>query len=258
MRKDSKTIALGVSFAFLFAQTAAAITFGQLDGFDGHPHPYVGVVIKEDRSYCSGTLIAPDVLVTAAHCAIDFPNSSRVQVSFDLEPLKTGHFVSGVLIPHPDYDSKQSDPHDIAVVLLDRAQKRITPARLPTKGLLDELAKLNILESQAFTAVGYGELRETKTGGWSALEFSGTRMISSSSFDALNKAWLRLSQNPATQDGGACYGDSGGPIFLGGTASNIVVATTITGDSVCRATNVTYRLDTQSAREFLGQYLDLR
>jgi len=255
MRKDARTIAIGVGFVFLLAQTAAAITFGQPDGFDGHPHPNVGVVVVEDgSSYCSGTLIAPQVLVTAAHCAVNFPNASRVRVSFDPEPLIGGHFVYGLLIPNPAYDSKQSDPHDIAVVLLDRPQKRITPARLPTLGLLDELAKLNVLQSQIFTAVGYGETRETKSGGWSALEFSGTRMVSTSSFDALNKAWVRLSQNPATQDGGACYGDSGGPNFLGGTASNMVVATTITGDAVCRATNVVYRLDTQSAREFLGLY----
>ena len=52
--------------------------------------------------------------------------------------------------------------------------------------------------------------------------------------------------NPSKGDGGTCYGDSGGPNFLG--ATNIVAATTITGDSVCRSTNVDYRLDTPDAR----------
>ena len=61
--------------------------------------------------------------------------------------------------------------------------------------------------------------------------------------------------NPATGDGGPCYGDSGGPNFLG--ASDIVAATTITGDAVCRATNVVYRLDTHSARGFLKRYVNL-
>jgi hypothetical protein len=50
-----------------------------------------------------------------------------------------------------------------------------------------------------------------------------------------------------------CYGDSGGPNFLGDT--NVIAAITITGDAVCRATNVDYRLDTESARSFLGQYV---
>jgi len=36
-----------------------------------------------------------------------------------------------------------------------------------------------------------------------------------------------------------------------------LVAITITGDAVCRATNVDYRLDIQSARTFLAPYVDL-
>ena len=68
-----------------------------------------------------------------------------------------------------------------------------------------------------------------------------------------------LSQNPATGNGGTCYGDSGGPNFLGAGASetNILAATTITGDTACRSTNVDFRLDTPSARAFLGQYVAL-
>jgi hypothetical protein len=56
-----------------------------------------------------------------------------------------------------------------------------------------------------------------------------------------------------------CRADSGGPNFLGAGAAetNIVAATTITGDFMCRATNVVYRLDTASARWFLGQYVTL-
>jgi hypothetical protein len=65
--------------------------------------------------------------------------------------------------------------------------------------------------------------------------------------------------NPAHGDGGTCYGDSGGPNFLGsGTGeTDIVASTTITGDTMCRATNVDYRMDTASARAFLGQYVTL-
>jgi hypothetical protein len=73
--------------------------------------------------------------------------------------------------------------------------------------------------------------------------------------NSTNKTWLRISMNPATGDGGTCYGDSGGPNFLGTT--DIIAAITITGDAVCRATNVDYRLDTTSARDFLAQYVVL-
>jgi hypothetical protein len=77
--------------------------------------------------------------------------------------------------------------------------------------------------------------------------------------NAVTPAWLRLSMNSAKGDGGTCYGDSGGPNFLGAGSSetDIVAATTITGDMPCRATNVDYRLDTPSARAFLAAYITL-
>jgi hypothetical protein len=80
-------------------------------------------------------------------------------------------------------------------------------------------------------------------------------MVASGTLNATNKTWLRISMNKSTGDGGTCYGDSGGPNFLGRT--DIIAGITITGDAVCRATNVVYRLDTASAREFLAEYVDL-
>jgi hypothetical protein len=81
--------------------------------------------------------------------------------------------------------------------------------------------------------------------------YDDVRMVATVTLNAINPAWL----NPSKGDGGTCYGDSGGPNFLGTT--DIVAATTITGDAVCRSTNVDYRLDTTSARTFLAPYVDL-
>ncbi len=61
--------------------------------------------------------------------------------------------------------------------------------------------------------------------------------------------------NPSTGDGGTCYGDLGGPHFLGDT--NMVVSVTVTGDITCRATDVTYRLDIELARAYLAQFVPL-
>jgi hypothetical protein len=80
-------------------------------------------------------------------------------------------------------------------------------------------------------------------------------MVATGTLNATNNTWLRISMNPSTGNGGTCYGDSGGPNFLGTT--QVIAAITITGDSVCRSTNVDYRLDTPSARAFLGQYVTL-
>ena len=63
----------------------------------------------------------------------------------------------------------------------------------------------------------------------------------------------------ATGNGGTCYGDSGGPHFihLNGEETNIVVSITVGGDAPCKASDKTYRMDTQSARDFLGEYVAL-
>ena len=48
-----------------------------------------------------------------------------------------------------------------------------------------------------------------------------------------------------------------GPNFLDVKGTRTIVAITITGDAVCRSTNVDYRLDTPSARAFLAPYVTL-
>jgi hypothetical protein len=83
--------------------------------------------------------------------------------------------------------------------------------------------------------------------------YADIRYVATGSLNAVNKAWLRIS-NPARGNGGTCYG-FGDPNFLGDT--NVLAATTITGDFMCRATNVVYRLDTASARSFLDDYVKL-
>jgi hypothetical protein len=153
----------------------------------------------------------------------------------------------------PLYSGAQGDPNDLAVVVLDSAPA-ITPARLPAAGSLADLPR-----DQGFTSVGYGAQAVTIDHG-PLFHYADIRYVATSdTLFAINKAWLRISMNPTLGDGGTCYGDSGGPNFLGAgaTETNIVAATTITGDYMCRATNVVYRLDTGSARSFLGQYVTL-
>ena len=234
------------------ALTALAITYGQLDG---NRHPQVGALVGTFETgtfpYCSGTLISPTVFLTAAHCNL---GSSRVTVTFDSKYSSKSKLYAGTYYYDPQYNWKQDDPHDIAVVVFDKPITNIAPARLPAAGQLNSLSG-----SQKFTAVGYGGQEPVNQPGGPVIAYLDTREYAVSSLDAINPAWLRLSQNPATGDGGACYGDSGGPSFLGAgaTETNIVAATTITGDALCKATNVAYRIDSPSARSFLSHFVTL-
>lgn len=229
-----------------------AITYGQPDG---NRHPGVGALVVTFASgtypYCSGTLIAPDVFLTAAHCNI---GTSRVSVTFDSVYTSKAKLYEGTFYGDPNYNQAQSDPNDIAVVVLDKPIHNLPVARLPTRGLLDSLSV-----GAPFTAVGYGGQEPVNQPGGPVIGYLDVREFAVSTLNAVNPAWLRLSQNPATGDGGTCYGDSGGPNFLGAgaTETNIVAATTITGDVFCKATNVVYRIDTDSARAFLSRFVSV-
>ena len=240
------------------AGPASAITNGAPDGTG---HPEVGALIADTVysdgtwAYCSGTLISPTVFVTAAHCGDPGQTTARVAFSsqyHDGDPPYVGHY-----IPDPRYRGAQSDPFDLAVVVFSTPITTITPAQLPTANLLDQLNTGGLLKTATFTAVGYGSLLPVNGPGGKTYTYTDTRNVATGSLNSLTKTWLRLSQNASTGNGGTCYGDSGGPNFLGGATSHLLVATTITGDTACRSTNVDYRLDTDGARSFLGQFLTL-
>jgi hypothetical protein len=247
----------------LLAGPAGAITYGVPDGT---AHPNVGALIVDYAGddegpvhICSGTLIDEDVFLTAAHCTFDITPEDEVYVSFatDVDPIPK-KLLSGTAFSHPDFGHDQSNSFDIAVVVLDQEVRGITPAEIPEVGLLDQLSAAGTLASTEFTAVGYGVHEPTKGGGPPQFPYDGMRWRSVSTFNSMTDAWLKLSQNANTSRGGTCFGDSGGPNFLGAdqAETDIIASMTITGDAMCRSTNVTYRLDTPWVHEFLGQFLD--
>ena len=135
----------------------------------------------------------------------------------------------------------QNDPHDIAVVVLDRPVAGIVPARLPAAGSMDSLRV-----GTRFTSVGYGAQSVTIDHG-PTFHYADVRYVATGGLLAVNPSWLRISMNPA-RGNAALLRRLRGPNFLGagGSETNVVAAITITGDAMCRATNVTYRLDTPS------------
>ncbi|MEA2476553.1 MAG: hypothetical protein QOC87_752, partial [Actinomycetota bacterium] len=144
--------AVGLAAAVILVAPAGAITNG---GPDGNGHPEVGALLAQhafsDGTWeeCTGTLISPTVFLTAEHCD---EGVARVKITFDSDyKSSTGTTYSGTWHGDPNYNQAQSDPQDLAVVVLDKAIKGIAPARLPAAGSLN-----GVTGSQQFTSVGYG------------------------------------------------------------------------------------------------------
>jgi len=267
MKRKLLVVITALAAALLVATPVFGITFGQPDG---ETHPNVGALLVAwpypdgpIDIVCSGTLISPTVFLTAAHCVNWMPGddipTDDVYVTFDTEyEIGVSTIYPGTYHVNPNAWHDSADAEDIAVVVLDNPITTIAPAALPPAGLLDQMKADKELKGESFVAVGYGTVRDDKSGGPHPLYWEGYRRFATGTYNALTKGWLKISMNPSTGDGGTCYGDSGGPHFINdGTENAIVVSLTVTGDTNCRATDVTYRLDIPSAREYLDDFVVL-
>ena len=255
--------------AAALALPAGAVTDGQLDG---EGHPYVGLMVAQDENgeplwRCSGTLMSATVFLTAGHCTEE--PAYHVEIWFDSTLIVTDeNYVSvasggegcadpdvegypcdgdvgGTPYTHPDYDPDAFYLHDLGVVVLDE------PYELDEYGALPELNQLDALETErgrqnvTFTAVGYGLQKSfPDAAAWKEVA-DKIRMVSYPHLIQINTGFtgdgsLLLSNNAAT--GGTCFGDSGGPNFIGDT--NVVAGVTSFGlNGTCAGTGGVYRID---------------
>jgi Trypsin len=237
---------------------------------DNGLHPNVGTIVAEyltpgvKNSACTGTLISPRVFLTAGHCVALLQGMFHVtQVWVTFDPVFSGvstNLYPGTMHLNPLYPGKgASDPEDLGIIVLDSPVVGITPAALPSLGLLNGMFANGSLRNSLFTIVGYGAT-DTLFGGGApnANEGEGTRRFATEGFLALNQNLIKLNQNTVFGYGGSSHGDSGGPNFLNsGGGTPILVAITIAGDPWGIEQNVAYRLDTLEARAFLGQFVNL-
>lgn len=235
---------------------------------DNNRHPNVGTIVAEwltpgvkDRA-CTGTLISATVFLTAGHCVDVLQRSgvTEVWVTFDPVFSPSVALYPGTLHLNPAYPGRASEPEDLGVIVLETPIQGISPATLPSLGLLDRMFDDGSLKETLFTIVGYGATDTVFGGGRpDALQGRGIRRYATGGFQALNPNLLKLTQNQVFGYGGGSAGDSGAPNFLGagGSETSIIAAIGIAGDPWGIELNVAYRLDTPEARAFLGQFVIL-
>ena len=234
------------------------------NGFvDNGQHPNVGAIMVPARSgvgyaeVCSGTLVSPTIFLTASHCTSFLEADARPAfVTFDetaIEPFPSG-LIEATPVTNPAYRSGVRD--DVSVMVLKSAVTGIPPASVPTRVVYLDTLGLN--QKTKLTVVGYGTSEKVIVKGEQGPQFpfTGDRGYGIGTFNSLTPQWLKMSQNDAHGDSGACYGDSGGPTFLGAAPNDgdVVLAVTSTGDAPCYSTNVASRTDSPSARAFLSRF----
>lgn len=261
---------------------AGAITGGQPDG---DRHPYGALLLVPGVTFCSGTLIDENVVLTAGHCTYFWSNTGdpglvidEVWVSFDSEAsvnpatweISGGTWYSAhTWYTHPDYvDEEWPFTSDYGVVILDEDVKDITPAILPEPYLLDELIGDTGQTDQRFEDVGYGQAGVLVGGGPYRRNFEFIRKYSiqrynpsNGSVGTLDPRWLILGNVPSDNKGAGCGGDSGSGIFL--HDEDVIVAVHTGGyrmgylNRLCgRITSLNHRVDLPIVLDWLEAYID--
>jgi hypothetical protein len=277
MKKIVVAWILTLALLFSVVGVASAVTDGEMDGED---HPHVVLLLMETelgfKYRCSATMLSPTVVLTAGHCTSNYGyieeegdySAMRVFTESDVDngdnsyPDAGPNSVEAVSwATHPLYETAPFYVHDVGVVILEEpgVVGLDVYGVLPEVDQLDELMPRRGQKDTFFTAVGYGLQASFPDGADWKTQADRVRMVAYPHLLQLNAPGMTgdysmlLSNNHNT--GGTCYGDSGGPNFLGDT--NIVAGVTSFGMNVsCAGTGGVFRMDRQNVLDFVEPFLE--
>lgn len=250
------------AFAILATASSPALAITAGGDLDGNGHPYVGLMIAKDAAgtplwRCSGTLLSSTVFLTAGHCTESPAASAEVWFDPDMQSPGKGYpftgEASGTVHTHPQYNPNAFFLFDLGVVVLNTPVVKSRYGALPGLNVLDAMATARGLKNQTFTAVGYGLQQINPV----FVVQQKIRMVATPHLIQINTGFtgpqsLLLSNNHST--GGTCFGDSGGPNFIG--SSNVIGGVTSFGiNGNCAGTGGVYRVDQEDDLNWVGTFL---
>lgn len=281
MKKFPIILVIVLVLVLALVGTALAVTNGQPDGDD---HPYVGLLVFDYAPgapgwRCSGALIAPNVVLTAGHCT-DGAVAARIwfdeDVTYDNIPFPLYPYgglgsgaIEGTPYTNPKYRSDENpygggnglpafSYRDVGIVVLDEDVDVGGFAELPAAGLVDTLKNKTDVD-----LVGYGVQEQIMEypgqnpyDRWTGLRvrlYAPSKLVSGNF--VFSDEYMRLSMNPGGGKGGTCFGDSGGPDFLGDTNTVLTVNSFVTNIN-CSGVGYSSRVDIPEILEWIDSFLE--
>ncbi|MDQ4503934.1 trypsin-like serine protease [Sinomonas sp. ASV322] len=276
MRK--RILAVFAVLATVFGLAVAAVPAQASTGgtADGGAHPGVAMIVfysAEGRFRCSAALVAPNVLLTAAHCTdgalgktlVTFdsviaeqppsglPVASDPKAGYSAADLAGRISGTGYTDPQYSHFTDEANWNDVGVVVLDQPVSQ-QPYAIAASGTLDALAPGDVPKSTV-TAVGYGvELGKPESGPQRRVPIAYPMIRRSVDLRVQSVAAQILTThanvNPGRGTGGICSGDSGGPVF----ADGVIVAVTSFGQANCLAHDGLQRVDIAPVQAWLAGF----
>lgn len=171
-------------------------------------------VIGSRGNVCTGSLIAPNIVLTAGHCIT--PNTSYRVVDYTTQPPRL--ITAQKAVTHPQFNMQAMNAHrataDVAVLQLPSPVPGKSPAVLGAP-------RIPIMPGARFTVVGIGTTASGSDAGVGTVRAAGLTVTG-------NPGTLQVRLvDPLTQNKtagtGACTGDSGAPVFEDQNGMSVVV-----------------------------------
>lgn len=195
------------SIAITIATTAFACTFSAHADAPSVARTSAVGLLAGKSGFCTATLVAPDAVLTAAHCVDTDPQTFHLGKSgatyWDTLAKSKAHRVAEIVV-HPSFDASDvcSGGLDLAVVRLAEPVADVAPARIAARSA----------HSERCTIVGFGYHRD-EGGVWVA----GRRHVAEVGVARAEGNVFRV----AAKTGRVEPGDSGGPLFCEGVVAGV-------------------------------------